>query len=94
MTSPLGFIFSEIMPREVEIRSRAEKELAKIPRKDAGRIAEAVLHLEKGLNGDIKKLTNHTPGYRLRVGDWRVLFDVFPDRIVIQTIKHRREAYR
>jgi len=65
----------------------------KIPKRDATRIAEAISLLEEGLLGDIKKLTNHTPSYRLRVGDWRVLFDVFPKLIVIQTIKHRREAY-
>lgn len=81
------------MPRELEIRLRAQKELSKIPKRDAKRIAEAILVLEHGLSGDIKKLTNHTPAYRLRVGDWRVLFDVSPEKIVIQTIKHRREAY-
>lgn len=81
------------MAREIEIRARAEKELSKVPHRDAKRIAEAILALRGGLKGDIKKLTNHEPAYRLRVGDWRVLFDVSPDKIVIQTIKHRREAY-
>lgn len=81
------------MAREIEIRVRAEKELAKVPQRDAKRIAEAILAMQGGLKGDIKKLTNHEPAYRLRVGDWRVLFDILPDKIVIQTIKHRREAY-
>lgn len=81
------------MAREIEIRARAEKELSKVPPRDAKRIAEAILAMQGGLKGDIKKLTNHEPAYRLRVGDWRVLFDILPDKIVIQTIKHRREAY-
>ena len=81
------------MAREIEIRARAEKELSKIPKRDAMRIAEAILALQGGLKGDIKKLTNHEPAYRLRVGDWRVLFDILPEKIVIQTIKNRRDAY-
>ncbi|MBI4688494.1 MAG: type II toxin-antitoxin system RelE/ParE family toxin, partial [Nitrospirae bacterium] len=44
--------------------------------------------------GNIKKLTNHTPEYRLRVGDWRVLFEVLEDNIIIYRIRHRKEVYR
>jgi mRNA interferase RelE/StbE len=35
-----------------------------------------------------------TPEYRLRVGDYRVLFEVEERTIVIYRIRHRREAYR
>ena len=81
------------MSKELEIRPRAQKELSKIPKHDAMRIADAILLLEKGLQGDVKKLTNHSPAYRLRVGDWRVLFDTTKDLVIVQTIKHRKEAY-
>jgi mRNA interferase RelE/StbE len=64
------------MPREIEIRSRAEKDLRGIPKRDGKRIAQAILKLGSGLSGDLKRLTNFTPEYRLRVGDWRVLFEV------------------
>ena len=35
-------------------------------------------------------------GYRLRVGDYRVLFDIDDTRkiVTVYRIKHRREAYR
>ena len=56
--------------------------------------ADAIFALEDGLTGSIKKLTNHTPEYRLRVGDWRVLFEVIKDKIIIYRIRHRREVYR
>jgi mRNA interferase RelE/StbE len=49
--------------------------------------------LADGLAGDVKRLTNFTPEYRLRVGNYRVLFEVEQDRIVIYRVKHRREAY-
>ena len=42
---------------------------------------------------NIKKLKNHNPTYRLRVGNYRVLFNIEDDIIVIGRIKHRREAY-
>lgn len=33
-------------------------------------------------------------GYRLRVGDWRVLYDLLQDRIVILDVKPRGGAYQ
>jgi len=45
------------------------------------------------LAGDVKRLKEFVPHYRLRVGDWRVLFDVRADAIIIHDIKHRLEAY-
>jgi mRNA interferase RelE/StbE len=34
--------------------------------------------------------------YRVRVGDYRVVYEVFDDRLVVQVIRigHRRDAYR
>jgi mRNA interferase RelE/StbE len=47
------------------------------------------------MKGDIKRLTNFTPEYRLRVGDYRVLFEIEDSsRIVVYRVRHRREAYR
>jgi mRNA interferase RelE/StbE len=82
------------MSYEIEIRRRAEKDLASLPKSDAQKIADAIYELENGLTGNIKKLTNHSPEYRLRVGDWRVLFEVSKDKIIIYRIRHRKEAYR
>lgn len=50
--------------------------------------------LENGLSGDIKRLTNFTPEYRLRVGDYRVLLETSDDKIIVYRIKHRKESYR
>ncbi len=46
------------------------------------------------LAGDVKKLTHYTPEYRLRIGDYRVLFEIEGDNVVIYCIKHRKESYR
>jgi mRNA-degrading endonuclease RelE of RelBE toxin-antitoxin system len=45
------------------------------------------------LGGNIKRLQSADFGYRLRSGDYRILFDVIGDHIVIQKIKKRSEAY-
>ena len=31
---------------------------------------------------------------RLRVGDWRIIFDLRRDEIIVLAIAHRREVYR
>jgi hypothetical protein len=40
-------------------------------------------NLTENLAGDVKKLTNFTPEYRLRVGDHRVLFQIEGGTIVV-----------
>ncbi|NET48262.1 MAG: type II toxin-antitoxin system RelE/ParE family toxin [Merismopedia sp. SIO2A8] len=45
------------------------------------------------LAGDVKRLTNFTPEYRLRVGDYRILFEIDNSAIIIYRVKHRRNAY-
>lgn len=49
--------------------------------------------MKDDLAGDVKRLTNFSPEYRLRVGDYRVLFEVDGNKIVIYRIKHRKDAY-
>jgi len=49
--------------------------------------------LENGLQGDIKHLRHHDVTYRLRMGDFRILFDLNEGVIVILRIKNRKEAY-
>ena len=46
------------------------------------------------LTGDVKRLTNFTPEYRLRVGDYRVLFEIENKNIIVYRVRHRREVYR
>lgn len=50
--------------------------------------------IEKIPFGDIKKLQGIDNGYRLRVGDLRVLFSIEDDRIYIDNIIPRGQAYK
>jgi mRNA interferase RelE/StbE len=49
--------------------------------------------LQNNLAGDVKRLKAFVPEYRLRVGDWRVLFDINGEMIIVHDIKHRSQAY-
>ena len=78
----------------VELKPKAIKDLKSIQKSDAQNIVKKIKILESGLTGDIKRLTNFTPEYRMRVGDYRVLFEVDESTIIIYRIKHRKEVYR
>ena len=79
----------------VDLKPRAVKDLKHLQKQDASRIADALERLQSDLTGDVKKLTNFTPEYRLRVGQFRVLFEIENEiRIIVYRVVHRREAYR
>lgn len=79
---------------EIKFKKRAVKELQKLPKKEAQKILEKISALSNNLTGDVKKLTDFTPEYRLRVGNYRVLFEIESEIIIIYHIKHRGEAYK
>ena len=82
------------MQYEVLLKPRAIKDLTSIPKDDASRIVEKLELARNNLSGEIKKLTNFEPNYRLRVGNWRVLFEIDNNKIEVYRILHRKEAYR
>ena len=57
-------------------KPRAIKDLQALPVDQRRRIVEKIEALVPSLMGDVKRLTNFTPEYRLRVGDYRALFEV------------------
>lgn len=79
----------------LEVKPRARKDLLRFPKPDAARIMAALEKLQDDLAGDVKRLTDVTPEYRLRVGDYRVLFEIEQtNRVVVYRVRHRRESYR
>ena len=78
----------------VEIQESAKKDLKKIDKKQALKILKYIKNLEKYPHlANIKKLKNHYPPMRYRIGDYRVLFEVEDNTIIVVNIKHRKEAY-
>lgn len=68
----------------VEYASLAVENLRALPKKVAAQILRKISRLEDGLSGNVKRLRQADYGYRLRMGDYRILFDVEGDTIVIQ----------
>ena len=56
-------------------------------------ILRKIERLKSGLHGDIKRLRRADVAYRLQTGDYRILFDVEDDVIVIRSIGHRKNVY-
>ncbi len=77
----------------VKITARATKDLRRLTPDVVARILSKIRALGNNLQGDVKRLTDFEPQYRLRVGDWRVLFDVVDGAIVVYRVVHRSEAY-
>ena len=77
----------------VEFKPKAQKDLADLTPAVRQRILPKIERLQDNLAGDVKRLTNFTPEFRLRVGDYRVLFEVEEQRVIIYRIRHRKEAY-
>ena len=78
---------------KVELKPQAIKDLRGLQKQEAARIAAKLAELENGLTGNIKRLTNFTPEYRLRVGNYRVLFEVGEATVIVYRVMHRKHVY-
>lgn len=82
------------MKYKIEFKPRAAKDLRSINNDDAKKILLKIRVMENDLAGNVTRLTDFEPQFRLRVGDYRALFNVENDLITIYRIKHRREVYK
>ena len=75
----------------VVLAGPARKSLKRVPAGDKARILAALADMEENpFQGDIRKLQG-LPGYRRRVGDWRIMFEPLPEprQVVIAAIERR-----
>ncbi len=82
---------------KIEFKSSALKELERLPRQIIPRVIAAI----KGLAEDpyppgVKKLIGFEQTYRIRVGDYRIMYEIHEDRLIIEIIrvKHRKDIYK
>jgi len=78
----------------IKFKPKAIKDLRILPKQIQSKILEKIQLMENDLACDVKKLTNFTPEYRLRVGNYRVLFEIENESIVIYRVKPRDKAYQ
>jgi mRNA interferase RelE/StbE len=80
----------------VVFTSNAEKDLKKIDSKIAKKIYQKFEELVLGLpNLDVIKMQGNNDNYRLRCGDYRAIFQIKKEIVVILVIKigHRKDVY-
>jgi mRNA interferase RelE/StbE len=86
------------MAYQLSFSDRALKSLRKIQKSDSERIVSALEDLAKSPDSkaNVKKLTNHPDAiFRLRVGNYRVLYDQNDSIRIIAVIDigHRKDIY-
>jgi mRNA interferase RelE/StbE len=77
----------------IEYGSTALNDLDSLGEKIRTQVLRKIERLKSGLHGNIKHLRRADVAYRLRTGDYRILFDVEGDVIVIRRIGHRKNVY-
>ena len=81
----------------IEVQQTAEKVLRRLPRDLKERITSAIFELETDPRPPAATpLKGHYDTWRLRVGDWRIIYTIEDDRLFVTVIKigPRGDVYR
>ncbi|MGH8551233.1 MAG: type II toxin-antitoxin system RelE family toxin [Methylococcales bacterium] len=81
----------------IEWKQSAEKELRQLPKDITARVIRAVEGLAgKPIPPNARKLSGAGKTYRLRVGDYRIVYCVHASSLIIEIVRvrHRRDVYR
>jgi len=93
---------TDTTPFEVLIDERVEKDLEKVPKYIVTKFIKLLDEFEKNLirprsGFDLKPMEGYPKNtYRLRIGDYRVLYDVDHEakKVRITSVQHRGDAYK
>jgi len=86
-----------IEPYEIAFQSSVEKDLRKLSTENCDRIMVRIEALaNEPFPVQVSKLKGTEGLYRIRVGDYRIIYEVNPDSncILIHYVRHRRDVYR
>jgi mRNA interferase RelE/StbE len=81
----------------IEWKPSAVQELKNLPRQIVGRIVNAVEQIStEPYPTGVRKLVGSEHSYRIRVGDYRIIYSVMASALIIEIIRvgHRRNVYR
>ncbi len=76
---------------EIRYTKDAVKHINSLDKPTKKRIKEAIDALPKG---DIKKLKGFSRTYRLRVGNYRIVYEILDDTIIIGAVLPRGDVYK
>lgn len=84
------------MSYRVEFTTAAARQVKKLPRPARDRILDAIEDLgEDPRPHGVKKLSGEQNAWRIRIGEYRVIYDIFDAELVVSVVRagHRREVY-
>jgi len=84
------------MAYSVGVQRRAQKQIARLPATTQDRIEDALQVLANDPRPRSSRRLRGREGLRLRVGDYRVIYEIDDDRqtVTILQVGHRRDIYR
>jgi mRNA interferase RelE/StbE len=81
--------------KQIEWTDASLEDMAALDKGIARRVKQAVERFAETGAGSVKRLQGiNPPEYRLRVGDYRVRFELDSETVRILRVRNRREAYR
>jgi mRNA interferase RelE/StbE len=83
------------VPYRIELRPAAARQLRKLDPPTARRIQGAIALLADDPRPPASRPLTGRPAWRVRVGDYRVIYTIEDDRlvVVVVTLGHRRDVY-
>jgi mRNA interferase RelE/StbE len=81
---------------EVKFTKSAQKEITKLPKQESKRIVRSIYKLANNPRiGNVRPMVGNK-NWRLRVGNYRVIYDIREEVLLILIIKvrHRRDVYK
>lgn len=78
----------------ITILPRAEKELRKLPKLDQIAIAQKIRSLPRSSIAGEEKLAGYAHVYRVRIGNYRMIYKKTGEEFFIVLIRHRKDVYR
>lgn len=76
---------------QIQITKTAVKDIKKLDKPTRDRILKGIYELP---NGDVKRLQGYMNYYRLRIGDFRIIYCREYETIVVSAVLPRGEAYK
>ena len=83
------------MKYKIVFTRRATKDISKLEPEVKERIGNALKRYSENPLSHARKMVDPSLGsYRFRIGDYRIIFDLEGDELIVLRVGHRKEIYR